>query len=275
MVTHSDYEARAIRACRSVLIELISVAGEIRNEMAIVGGWVPSLIISESREDHIGSMDVDVALDFANISGATYNTLLELLARRGYRIDEDQPFRFFRDVSLDDSPPVTVEIDFLAGEYGGTGKGHRTQRVQNIRARKTRGCDFVFNDTVEILLKGELPGGGINEVSAKVAGPVSFLVMKGMALANRLDEKDAYDVYYLVSNFPGGLDELVKLFQPWLKNSLAREGLQKIREKFASIEHVGSKMVADFLEVPDKEEREIVRRQAYETVNELLLKLGF
>ena len=36
----------------------------------------------------------------------------------------------------------TVEVDLLAGEYGGTGKGHRAQQVEGVRLRKARGCDL-------------------------------------------------------------------------------------------------------------------------------------
>jgi hypothetical protein len=35
-----------------------------------------------------------------------------------------------------------VEVDLMSGEYGGTGKRHRTQRVQDVKPRKARGCDF-------------------------------------------------------------------------------------------------------------------------------------
>lgn len=275
MVTLASYDKRAIEACKSVLVELISLMGEFRNQIVIVGGWVPSFIIPQSREAHIGTLDVDLALDFTKISEETYNTLLEILLRRGYRQDKNQPFRFFREVSGAGGNPITVEVDFLAGEYGGTGKGRRTQPAQDIRARKARGCDLAFANPVEVLLEGELPGGGRNKVSLKVAGVVPFLVMKGMVLGNRLKEKDAYDVYYTIGNFPGGVDKLGKLFQPWLKNSLVREGLQKSRDKFASVEHVGPKMVVDFLEIIDEEEREIMRRRAFETVSEWLRKLGF
>jgi hypothetical protein len=40
--------------------------------------------------------------------------------------------------------------------------------------------------------------------------------------------------------------------------------------KFASIEHVGPKWVADFLEVADKKDRNIIMRRAYEKISELL-----
>jgi hypothetical protein len=90
----------------------------------------------------------------------TYHTALEALEARGYRQDRHQPFRFFREVPVDDVK-IVVEVDFLAGEYGGTGSARRTQRVQDIRARKARGCDLVFSDPVEMkldtILKSTLP----------------------------------------------------------------------------------------------------------------------
>lgn len=45
-------------------------------------------------------------------------------------------------------------------------------------------------------------------------------------------------------------------------------------EKFASEKHSGPKFVADFEELDDTEEREILERDAFEKVNYLLEKLG-
>lgn len=52
-----------------------------------------------------------------------------------------------------------------------------------------------------------------------------------------------------------------------------QEGLVKIREKFASPEHVGPKWVADFDELRDAEARAIRQRDAFERVAALLSKL--
>jgi len=113
------------------------------------------------------------------------------------------PFIFYRDVTLD-GETVKVEVDLLAGEYEGTGRRRRTQKIQDARARKARGCDLVFSieDGEEILISGIRPDGHRDSVRIKVAGVVSFLVMKGMALADRENEKDAYDIYFVLKNFP-------------------------------------------------------------------------
>lgn len=281
MVSKSQYGEREVKACKAVLLELVHLLGEIKDEMVIIGGWTPTFLLPQSDEPHVGSLDIDVALDFSKIPDDTYQTILKAFLNRGYTQDKEQPFRFFRKVVegafQSDAfqfnafqVPIIVEVDLMAGEYGGTGKGRRTQKVQDIRARKARGCDLAFDASITVTLEGELPDGGKDKASFKVAGIVPFLVMKGMAMYDRMKEKDAYDIYYCVEHYPGGVEGLAEEFMPHIKNKLVIEGLEKIRSKFASIEHVGPKWVADFLEVADKEDRDIIMRRAYEKVNELL-----
>jgi hypothetical protein len=270
MVSKSDYAPEEVQACKKVLVELIHIFGEIKDEMVIIGGWTPALLFPQSDDPHIGSLDIDVALDFRNIPNDTYQTILKSFLKRGYVQDKEQPFRFYRTVSSEGMGPVKVAVDLMAGEYGGTGKSRRTQVVQDARARKARGCDLAFESTITVTIEEELPEGGVDKVSVKVAGIVPFLVMKGMAMFERLKEKDAYDIFFCIEHYPGGMDALVREFKPHVKNKLVIEGLGKIRAKFATLKHVGPKWVADFLETADKDERDILMRRAYEKVTELL-----
>ena len=273
MATRKDYNEIAVKAARSVLLELGHLLGEYREDIVLVGGWVPEFIFADKIKPHCGSIDVDLALDHRKLREQGYKTIQELLLSRGYDQGK-QPFIFYRRVLVEDQE-ITVEIDLLAGGYEGTGKGHRTQKMQDIRARKARGCDLAFDMFVEVLIEGELPGGGRDSITIRVASIVPFFIMKGMALEDRLKEKDAWDIYYCVINYPGGLDALVEKFKPYLKHGLVREGLQKIAKHFASESHVGPKYVADFDEITDPEQRDILQRDAYERVNYILTKLGF
>ena len=266
-----DYTADAVEAARSVLLELTRLLGEYQEEMVIVGGWVPQLLLNQAPRQHIGSLDVDVALDHRTLREAGYRTIMQLLQARGYRQGE-QPFIFFRTVQLGERI-FEVEVDFLAGEYAGTTRGHRTQKVQDLHPRKARGCDLAIDLATEVTLSGTLPGGGKDTATLRVASIVPFLVMKAMALAGRLMEKDAWDIYYCIRYYPGGIDKLVDEFQPHLGNSLVQEALAKIAEKFASPEHVGPKHVADFDDLADPEERARIQRDAFERVNALVSKL--
>lgn len=274
MVSRRDYTAEAIEACKTVLVELIHLMGEFRDHLVVVGGWVPGLLLPNAQEPHVGTTDIDLALDFRNISDDTYQTLLQALTARGYRQDPEQPFKFYRDVPMPGPKALTVEVDLLAGEYGGTGPGHRTQSVQDARARKARGCDLAFANPIRVSLEGSLPGGGRDRVTFQVARIAPWLVMKGMALEDRLKEKDAYDIYYVVRYYPGGTAGLVDAFRPHLDSGLVREGLGKIRSKFMSVDHVGPRLVADFLEITDPEERAITERRAYEMIRAWLDALG-
>jgi hypothetical protein len=97
--------------------------------------------------------------------------------------------------------------------------------------------------------------------------------MKAIAMANRLMEKDAWDIYYCIRNYPGGIERLAEEFHPLLKNKLTREALMNLKEKFASPDHVGPKHVADFEEITDADEGALLQRDAYERVNALLALL--
>lgn len=272
MVTRIDYASEAVGAARSVMIELAHLLGEYRKFLVIIGGWVPELLFPGREKAHVGSIDVDLAIDHRYLPEEGYKTIQELLLNRGYRQGR-QDFIFLRDVPVG-TRIITVQVDLLSGEYEGTGRRHRHQRVQDVLARKVRGCDIAFDDPQEITLEGELPGGGRDSVRIQVASIVPFLVMKGMALDERLKEKDAWDIYFCVQNYPGGLDGLAETLRSHLGHALVREGLAKIAKNFTSENHVGPRCVADFEGISDPEDREMIQRDAYERVGYILNKLG-
>jgi hypothetical protein len=265
-----DYTTDAVEAARSVIIELVHILGEYRDNMVLVGGWIPELLLPHSQDSHVGSIDVDLALNHRQLTESGYRTISEILSHTGYIQDKQQPFIFHKEVH-----GQTVKVDFLAGEYGGTGKSHRTQKILEMRPRKARGCDLAFEiPPAKITLKGQLPDGALDEVQVQISSVVPFLIMKGMAMEDRRKAKDAYDIYFVIQNYPGGLDEVVKAFEPYLKMPLVQEGLRKIAGKFASVDHVGPRDVADFYDPQDTEERIQRQRDAYEKVDYLLKKLG-
>jgi hypothetical protein len=272
MVTkRTDYTAEAVEAAHSVMLELTRLLGEYQEGIVIVGGWVPELLLSGAGHLHTGSLDVDLALNQHTLGEVGYKTILQLLLSHSYHQGK-QPFIFFRTVQVGNTS-YEVEVDFLAGEYASTARSHRTQNVQDMQPRKARGCDMAFTDPTEITLSGTLPEGGKDTVRIRVASIAPFLVMKAMALASRLMEKDAWDIYYCIHNYPGGIQKLAEEFRPLLKNKLVQEALANIAEKFASPEHVGPKHVADFEEITDVDERALLQRDSYERINALLALL--
>ncbi|OQA15798.1 MAG: hypothetical protein BWY64_02757 [bacterium ADurb.Bin363] len=213
MVTKSNYEKKEVNICLSVIVEIMTILGRYKNNIILIGGWIPFFILDKKGKDHVGSIDIDLALDFKNISSESYRSILELLKKRGY-IQGSQPYIFNRNIKAEDGLVYSVEIDLLAGEYGGTSQSHRTQRVQEINARKARGCDLAFEHNITLPVKSIMPDGAENEVMIKVASVIPFLVMKGMAIWERMKEKDAYDIYFTILNYPGGIDTITEIFKP-------------------------------------------------------------
>jgi hypothetical protein len=167
--------------------------GEYGENIVLVGGWVPDLLLGSKESPPIGSVGVDLALNHMTLRDEGYRSIQELLTGRGY-IQGKQPFIFNRTLKIEGNE-ITVQVDLLSGEYQGTGKSHRYQKVQGGLARKTRGCDLVFDNPVNVTIEGTLPDGAKDTVKVRVASIVPFLVMKGMALDERLKEKDAWDIY--------------------------------------------------------------------------------
>ena len=165
-------------------------------------------------------------------------------------------------------------MDFLAGEYGGRGRKHRSQRVSGMQPRKARGCDLAFSEPTQIHLEGRLPAGPMDSAILNVVDVTAFIIMKAMAVEGRLNEKDPWDIYFCLCSYPGGTAALAERFKPRLKNGLVREGLQIIADKFASVDHYGPAAVSAFEEITDPEARAIRRRDAFERVRDLLERLG-
>lgn len=267
MATKSEYRQREIEAAKSVLIELMQILGEYRDRMVLIGGWVPFFLFGP---EHVGSTDVDIALDRDQITDEVYKTIRQHLEKRGYT-QGSQPFIFTKAVTIDEGGAVVVQIDFLAGEYGGTGKHHRHQVVQtDLKARKARGCELALQYHTRITVEGRMPGGSVNKVQVNLSDVVPFIVMKGMAIYGRMKEKDAWDIYFCVKKHRRGIEGLAQEFESVLQNKIVQEGLGKIRAKFASADGVGPTSVVDFEEISDRDERERIKRDAFERINALL-----
>ena len=265
---------KGVAAARAVILELMGILGEYREQLVLVGGWVPSLLLPDPKDPldrHPGSLDVDLAVNHRGLTEAGYQTIDRLLRDAGYQRSNQQPFQYVREIQ-----GVKVRVDLLAGEYGGTGASHRTQKVQDARPRKTRGCDLVFQISPEVVLvRGPLPGGSLDAAHVPVSSVVPFIVMKAMAMSGRRKNKDAFDIWYVLSHFRGGVEAVAERLRPHLDNGLVREGLEALAQKFASPEHVGPRDAAEFDPSLGVEERAIRQRDAYERVGYLLDLLGY
>jgi hypothetical protein len=252
-------------ASKTVLVEVMNVLGLYRDHLVLVGGWVPELLLP--GRGHIGSLDVDLAVDVRSISQRQYDTILQRLLAAGYSRTSNC---FVRSVRGAQEP---VKLDLITGEYGDADAREVSARMQEIRIGKLRGTDLAFEASQEISLGGEMPDGGRNTVQLRIVRVEAFVLMKAFAMSERTKAKDAYDIYFCLKHFPDGAAELAGLCRPLSGNGLVREGLQLLHDKFGSMEAVGPKWAAE-VAAETGAEPEMARREAYELMRQFLSAAG-
>ncbi|MEY3230347.1 MAG: hypothetical protein RL689_436 [Planctomycetota bacterium] len=273
MVNESDHDDARVAIVLASLAEVVRALAEYRDHVLLVGGWVPRFLMPRAAERHCGSLDIDLAVDHVGIDDEGYRRIGELLAHVGFRPETGQPHRFVRD-SMAKGTSVTVCVDLLAAEYGGSGGKRRHQQVQDVEARKARGCDLAFRHPVEVRVEMTLPDGAVSDVSLRVANVAAFIVMKAFALGGRRKSKDAYDIVYCLEQHPGGVQGVVAAFESLGSHGLVRESIGVLADAFRTVRHEGSVAVAEFRGLAIGEERDLVIRRAYEVVNELVARVG-
>lgn len=277
-----DYTELEVEAARRVLAEVFDLLEEYRHGIVLVGGWVPFFAIPDPPIPHEGTKDVDLVLDGAALLEDGDETIEEILTKALYQQDRKSPFRWYRGVSIE-GQSVQVVVDFLAPEKAGSPDG-RPQRIQDIYASTMRGSEAAFLQPRQVTLDTFKPDGSPVHTSFQMVSVPQFLAMKGLALHNR-DElarrnnerigdarKDAYDIYFIIRNYPDGLQVLAEMIRPLLNEPIMREGLQKIADKWHSPRDRGPTLVA--LREDDEEERRRLQRDVYEQVHALLEGLG-
>lgn len=257
--TAEHYGPGVTSASRTVLVELMTVLRAYRSALVLVGGWAPYYLLHQhQRPDddfvHVGSIDIDLAVDPAKIDEPRYATIVELLTGRGYRPAVDRrgatlPDCFERVVlSPLNQKTYTIRVDFLTHLDDPRPGRHRHLTVQDgLMARKIRGCDAAFRYQQTLLLTGTLPDGGEVTVPVIMADIVSCLTMKGIVLGERYREKDAYDIYALVAHYQGGPKDVAQAIRPHVEDPLVKESMADIRTAFGKREANGPAWAAAFL----------------------------
>lgn len=266
----ADYGDRQTEAARRVLIDLGQVLGSYADCLVVVGGWVPDLLLPAAEEPHVGSIDIDLALDAAKLGDGRYAELLQLLlGTRRYR-PGNKAFQLIVDVDPQDgAPPLQVEVEFLAPKQVKLTK-NQPKLIKEFRVLQTEGCDVAFEAPVEQILSGPNVRGADNTVRLHVASMADFLVMKALAIGGRDKPKDSYDFCYCLDNSPERLAGLAEIWKKQTPRRLVARSLDILREKFATVNSFGPQQVVEFHQSANPEEQAIQARRAYELVREFL-----
>ena len=194
------------------------------------------------------------------------------MLKNGYESHPEKYFSFIKHLSINNIQ-YDIDVDLLAGIYGGTQKKKKSQHVQCIKALKATGGNFAFKFIPQrVKVESIRPDGAIDFAHINVIAVVPYLVMKVAALG-RGKAKDAYDIYFIIKHYHGGINKLANEFEGFGNKNLVINMKEKLAEKFASESHSGSIDVINFLDLRDTEEKQLICRDVYEQVKEFLSKI--
>lgn len=253
----ADYAPGCSRLVRQTCLEVATRLGDFREQMCVVGGLVPSLIIDQSQravgiDAHIGTIDLDLGLSIVVLDERLY----EQIAKRLRQAD------FTPDVNPAGNPTTQrwrsqagVTVDFLIPPTANTDQGGRLRNLEDdFAAIITPGLDLAFQDAQRVQLRDALAGGrGEATREILVCGPGAFLVLKALAFDKRGKPKDAYDLFYVLRNHTDGVERVAQRIVGFGERAEVRQATAVLRRDFTTTDSVGPANVAEFLGGPNDE----------------------
>ncbi len=212
-----------------------------------------------------------IGLALGDDAPETYRTLETNLKRAGFQ--SQTSFRWTRLVD-----GITVQVEFLCetsevepgrifkprGEALGSGLG-----AFNVPGAQLAAADFTQH-SVEAERLGD---GGLSTVIVRVCGLPTYVVLKVLALQDRHENKDAYDLVFCILNFGEGPRSAGQeaAHSPVAGHAQVREALRFLGERFVDVEHDGPIAYAAFLADPgDHNGADRLRREAVASVRAFL-----
>lgn len=265
-----DYTDRQVEAARRVLVDIGQVLASFRDAIVVIGGWVPDLLLPTAEPEHVGSIDVDLALDAAKLGDGRYAELLKLLLDTGRYEKGDKDFQLVTTVDLRDGEvAVRVEVEFLAPADVKLTKNH-PKLVEGFRVLQFPACAAAFGHPESIELEGLMISGAPNTVRLRVASIPDFIIMKAHAMEGRDKPKDVYDLCYCLDEHADAISVVAADWRSRRKDSLVSGAIDILREKFETVDHYGPQQLAVFHDSTDDDERAMHARRAFELVQKLL-----
>jgi hypothetical protein len=169
-----------------------------------------------------------------------------------------------------------VVVDFLMPRDAEIVKNN-PPLIVDFAVQRADGTDLAVRFYEMVALRGAMPGGGMNNVEIAVCSIPALLAMKGHAINGRYKQKDAYDIYYCVRNYPTGAAMLAQDCRPLLEYPSGAKGYSFINEKFNAPDGYGPTCVKNFVEESKllaERTAEQWQQDAFGQVDEWLRSLG-
>lgn len=249
------YPPESVELVRSTCLHIATVLGDLTDDIVVVGGLVPSLLVElpPEGEAHPGTLDLDLGLALAVLNEEKYRTLADRLRRAGFAMDENPEGRRTRQRRRVETGSRRVTVDFLIPPSGPHDRGGRLRNIErDFAAVITPGLHLAFADRRKVPLAGTTLAGERASREIWVCGPGAFVVLKGLAFNGRGERKDAFDLYYVLKHL--GVTEVARCLRPFRTDDSVKEALGILERDFSTLDAMGPRRVAEFLRgAPDEE----------------------
>lgn len=259
--TYFEYSEDDLLVVRRACLYLANVLGGLKDDIVIIGGLVPSLLMEEghlseeSEADsllggtHPGTRDLDVGLAIAVLEEEKYTELSSRLRNAGFSPHiKDNGNPILHTWRITESHSVTV--DFLIAPSREDHEGGKPLHIERDFAPIIiPGLDLAFADRKKVRLKGHTILEEWTERSVWVCGPGAFLVLKALAIDERVVPKDAYDFSFVLNSimFEEPTLEGIRAFLfDHRENPHVHKALSIIRRNFARLDGAGPMRTARF-----------------------------
>jgi hypothetical protein len=248
----SDYKSEQVELVRATCLYVATKLGDLMDDLVVIGGLVPSLLIEqealpEGTSAHVGTMDLDVGLTLALLDGGRYRKLTERLRDAGFEMDRNDDGEQTRQ-RWKISGAGTVTVDFLIQPSLPGDKGGRLRNIEpDFAAIIAPGLPLAFQDRERVTIAGKTLFGEKATRDFWVCGAGAYVVLKSLAFDGRGENKDAYDLYYVVRNYGSGVNQVADRLRPLVADAEAQRAISILQRDFSDIESVGPLRVAEFV----------------------------
>jgi hypothetical protein len=247
----SGYPSNQAELVRQTCLYIATKLGDLMDDLVIIGGLVPSLLIDQNNlppeiTAHIGTMDLDIGLQIALLKEERYKSLSERLRGAGFVPDTNENGQQTRQRWILQGSKIT--IDFLIQPTLPEDKGGKLRNLEaDFAAIIAPGLQTAFVDREKITIKGHTIFQEETEREIWVCGAGAYIVLKALAFDSRGENKDAYDLYYVLRNFGNGIEEIVAKIHTIATDPDTTEALRILKRDFSSPNALGPRRVALFL----------------------------
>lgn len=252
--TAAGYSREETEQVEAACLTIATILGDLMNDICIVGGLVPSMLIDRgseadenSRAPHCGTTDLDVGLSAVLMDDERYAEISRRLREAGFGNDETKAGRPTRQRWR--LGELKVTIDFLIAPLSGDKQGGDLQDLESdFAAMVAPGLQLIFDERISIELDGDDLHGDRATREVSICGPGVFTILKAHAFHRRGLGKDTYDLVYVLVRWPDGIEDVAKrlVAHHATEPVTVDQALEFLAEDFATIGHLGPRRAARF-----------------------------